>query len=144
MLSCPIRLVFFANPVLDLDISYIKILVANNTFCCHIYQMRKTVRKLARCFPTAIVTGRCRDKVHLTVDNTFNFHFYPFFSFLKGKKERKIGLIYNCFCKQQVYKFVRLAELYYAGSHGMDIQGPTRDSKYNKVSELGRIVLLRI
>jgi len=29
---------------------------------------------------------------------------------------------------------VRLAELYYAGSHGMDIQGPTRDSKYsNKV-----------
>ncbi|KAL9329586.1 hypothetical protein ACSQ67_004589 [Phaseolus vulgaris] len=54
--------------------------------------MRKTVRKLARCFPTAIVTGRCRDKV---------------------------------------YNFVRLAELYYAGSHGMDIQGPTRDSKYS-------------
>ncbi|OIV97518.1 hypothetical protein TanjilG_11042 [Lupinus angustifolius] len=24
--------------------------------------MRKTVRKLARCFPTAIVTGRCKDK----------------------------------------------------------------------------------
>ncbi|KAF7839969.1 putative trehalose-phosphate phosphatase J [Senna tora] len=55
--------------------------------------MRKTVRKLARCFPTAIVTGRCRDKV---------------------------------------YNFVRLAELYYAGSHGMDIQGPTKISKYNK------------
>ncbi|KAJ1398648.1 Trehalose-phosphatase [Sesbania bispinosa] len=53
----------------------------------------KTVRKLARYFPTAIVTGRCRDKV---------------------------------------YNFVRLAELYYAGSHGMDIKGPTRDSKYNK------------
>lgn len=56
--------------------------------------MRKTVRKLARCFPTAIVTGRCRDKV---------------------------------------YNFVRLAELYYAGSHGMDITGPTRYYKYNKV-----------
>ncbi|KAL5163980.1 putative trehalose-phosphate phosphatase J [Glycine soja] len=56
--------------------------------------MRKTVRKLARCFPTAIVTGRCKDKV---------------------------------------YNFVRLAELYYAGSHGMDIKGPTRSSKYNKV-----------
>lgn len=55
--------------------------------------MRKAVRKLATCFPTAIVTGRCRDKV---------------------------------------YNFVRLAELYYAGSHGMDIKGPTRDSKYNK------------
>ncbi|KAJ1412843.1 Trehalose-phosphatase [Sesbania bispinosa] len=55
--------------------------------------MRRTVRKLARYFPTAIVTGRCRDKV---------------------------------------YNFVRLAELYYAGSHGMDIKGPTRDSKYNK------------
>ncbi|XP_045825049.1 probable trehalose-phosphate phosphatase J isoform X1 [Trifolium pratense] len=55
--------------------------------------MRKTVRQLARCFPTAIVTGRCIDKV---------------------------------------YNFVRLAELYYAGSHGMDIKGPTKESKYNK------------
>ncbi|KAF7834279.1 putative trehalose-phosphate phosphatase J [Senna tora] len=58
--------------------------------------MRKTVRKLARCFPTAIVSGRCRDKV---------------------------------------YNFVRLAELYYAGSHGMDIKGPTKFSKYNKHSK---------
>ncbi|KAF7836343.1 putative trehalose-phosphate phosphatase J [Senna tora] len=32
----------------------------------------------------------------------------------------------------QVYNFVRLAELYYAGSHGMNIQGPTKISKYNK------------
>ncbi|XP_028755127.1 probable trehalose-phosphate phosphatase J [Neltuma alba] len=58
--------------------------------------MRKTVRNLARCFPTAIVSGRCRDKV---------------------------------------YNFVRLAELYYAGSHGMDIKGPTKISKYNKDSK---------
>jgi len=27
----------------------------------------------------------------------------------------------------QVFSFVRLAELYYAGSHGMDIRGPTAD-----------------
>ncbi|MQM15076.1 hypothetical protein Taro_048013 [Colocasia esculenta] len=27
-------------------------------------------------------------------------------------------------CRQKVYSFVRLAELYYAGSHGMDIKGP--------------------
>uniref|UniRef100_A0A5B7AMY0 Trehalose 6-phosphate phosphatase n=1 Tax=Davidia involucrata TaxID=16924 RepID=A0A5B7AMY0_DAVIN len=53
-------------------------------------QMRATVRKLARYFPTAIVSGRCRDKV---------------------------------------YSFVRLAELYYAGSHGMDIKGPSKGSK---------------
>ncbi|KAF5737979.1 putative trehalose-6-phosphate synthase [Tripterygium wilfordii] len=57
-------------------------------------KMRATLRKLARCFPTAIVSGRCRDKV---------------------------------------YKFVRLAELYYAGSHGMDIRGPVKGgSKYKK------------
>ncbi|KAI3462055.1 hypothetical protein Pfo_018718 [Paulownia fortunei] len=55
--------------------------------------MRATVRKLARCFPTAIVSGRCRDKV---------------------------------------YSFVRLAELYYAGSHGMDIKGPSKGSKHKK------------
>lgn len=55
--------------------------------------MRTTVRKLARYFPTAIVSGRCRDKV---------------------------------------YNFVRLGELYYAGSHGMDIKGPSKGSKHKK------------
>ncbi|XP_041006644.1 probable trehalose-phosphate phosphatase H [Juglans microcarpa x Juglans regia] len=63
--------------------------------------MRKTVRKLANCFPTAIVSGRCRDKV---------------------------------------YSFVRLAELYYAGSHGMDIKGPAKGSKYKKAGSSGRAV----
>lgn len=29
----------------------------------------------------------------------------------------------------QVYNFVRLPELYYAGSHGMDIMGPVRASE---------------
>ncbi|KAJ8765732.1 hypothetical protein K2173_014854 [Erythroxylum novogranatense] len=59
-------------------------------------KMRATVRKLAKCFPTAIVSGRCLDKV---------------------------------------YNFVRLAELYYAGSHGMDIKGPEKGSKNNKSTE---------
>ncbi|KAL7131527.1 hypothetical protein ABFS83_12G009500 [Erythranthe nasuta] len=58
--------------------------------------MRATVRKLARYFPTAIVSGRCRDKV---------------------------------------YSFVRLAELYYAGSHGMDIKGPSKGSIHKKGAE---------
>ncbi|KAK9110669.1 hypothetical protein Sjap_018729 [Stephania japonica] len=49
--------------------------------------MRATVKEVAVNFPTAIVSGRCFDKV---------------------------------------YSFVRLAELYYAGSHGMDIKGPTK------------------
>ncbi|KAL4367356.1 hypothetical protein GQ457_05G014430 [Hibiscus cannabinus] len=60
-------------------------------------KMRKTVRKLAKCFPTAIVSGRCRDKV---------------------------------------YNFVKLTELYYAGSHGMDIKGPEKHSKSNQDTEL--------
>ncbi|CAL9177753.1 unnamed protein product [Musa hybrid cultivar] len=49
--------------------------------------MREAVRDVARYFPTAIVSGRCLDKV---------------------------------------INFVRLADLYYAGSHGMDIKGPTK------------------
>ncbi|KAK4767303.1 hypothetical protein SAY86_015053 [Trapa natans] len=57
------------------------------------WMMRATVKKLARCFPTAIVSGRCRDKV---------------------------------------YSFVKLAGLYYAGSHGMDIKGPAKGSKDKK------------
>ncbi|KAF5740213.1 trehalose-phosphate phosphatase C isoform X1 [Tripterygium wilfordii] len=50
-------------------------------------EMREAVRDVARYFPTAIVTGRCRDKV----------------------------------CG-----FVKLPGLYYAGSHGMDIKGPSK------------------
>ncbi|KAL0917515.1 hypothetical protein M5K25_012581 [Dendrobium thyrsiflorum] len=53
--------------------------------------MRAAVKSIAKYFPTAIVTGRCRDKV---------------------------------------FSFVQLAELYYAGSHGMDIKGPTKWPKY--------------
>ncbi|XP_057951827.1 trehalose-phosphate phosphatase A-like isoform X2 [Malania oleifera] len=49
--------------------------------------MRAAVRNVAKCFPTAIISGRSRDKV---------------------------------------YKFVGLTELYYAGSHGMDIMGPVK------------------
>ncbi|CAO2040650.1 unnamed protein product [Urochloa humidicola] len=48
--------------------------------------MRAAVRDVAKNFPTAIVSGRCRDKVR---------------------------------------NFVGLSELYYAGSHGMDIKGPS-------------------
>lgn len=61
-------------------------------------EMRTAVKNIAMCFPTAIVSGRCRDKV---------------------------------------YEFVGLAELFYAGSHGMDIQGPTKgyNNKYKKGNE---------
>ncbi|XP_008782128.2 probable trehalose-phosphate phosphatase 6 [Phoenix dactylifera] len=55
--------------------------------------MRSAVREVARSFPTAIVSGRCRDKV---------------------------------------YSFVQLRELYYAGSHGMDIKGPAKQPKHTK------------
>ncbi|KAF7829922.1 putative trehalose-phosphate phosphatase J [Senna tora] len=50
-------------------------------------KMRATVKDISRHFPTAIVSGRCIDKVR---------------------------------------NFVKLEELYYAGSHGMDIKGPTK------------------
>ncbi|KAL8550758.1 hypothetical protein ACS0TY_000009 [Phlomoides rotata] len=57
--------------------------------------MRSAVREVARRFPTAIISGRSRDKV---------------------------------------YGFVKLDEVYYAGSHGMDIMGPpaanSHDNKY--------------
>ena len=49
--------------------------------------MRDAVRRVARLFPTAIISGRGREKVEA---------------------------------------FVRLPELFYAGSHGMDIAGPRR------------------
>ncbi|GMJ13653.1 trehalose-6-phosphate phosphatase A [Hibiscus trionum] len=51
--------------------------------------MRAAVKNVAKCFPTAIISGRSRDKV---------------------------------------FEFVGLTELNYAGSHGMDIMGPVRQS----------------
>ncbi|KAL8192797.1 hypothetical protein R6Q57_027245 [Mikania cordata] len=49
--------------------------------------MRAAVRNVAKCIPTAIISGRSREKVR---------------------------------------QFVGLRELYYAGSHGMDIMGPVQ------------------
>ncbi|KAL5569944.1 hypothetical protein UlMin_026519 [Ulmus minor] len=51
--------------------------------------MRTAVEKVAKHFPTAVISGRSRDKV---------------------------------------FEFVGLTELYYAGSHGMDIMGPVRQT----------------
>ncbi|CAL9243113.1 unnamed protein product [Arabidopsis halleri] len=51
--------------------------------------MRSAVQNVAKYFPTAIISGRSRDKV---------------------------------------YEFVSLSELYYAGSHGMDIMSPAGES----------------
>ncbi|KAI5435809.1 probable trehalose-phosphate phosphatase C [Lathyrus oleraceus] len=56
-------------------------------------KMRMTLKDIARHFPTAIVSGRCLDKL---------------------------------------FSFVRLTELYYAGSHGMDIKGPTNKKSTKK------------
>jgi trehalose 6-phosphate phosphatase len=36
-------------------------------------KMRNTVRKLAKCFPTAIVSGRCREKVAVGYHTFLNF-----------------------------------------------------------------------
>ena len=51
-------------------------------------QAREAVRRVAQLFPTAVISGRGREKVQ---------------------------------------QFVRLGELYYAGSHGMDIVGPAAE-----------------
>ncbi|KAF3432863.1 hypothetical protein FNV43_RR23965 [Rhamnella rubrinervis] len=64
-------------------------------------EMRSAVREVAKYFPTAIISGRGRDKVK---------------------------------------EFVKLSNVYYAGSHGMDIMAPPKpliksscDAKYNGV-----------
>lgn len=41
----------------------------------------------------------------------------------------------------QVFNFVRLEELYYAGSHGMDIKGPTADSNHHLTPSKAKSVL---
>ncbi|CAK9318201.1 unnamed protein product [Citrullus colocynthis] len=57
-------------------------------------EMRAAVREVAKCFPTAIISGRSRDKVK---------------------------------------EFVKLSNVHYAGSHGMDIMAPTSDNEVDAV-----------
>ncbi|XP_030545259.2 probable trehalose-phosphate phosphatase C [Rhodamnia argentea] len=61
-------------------------------------QMKEAVKEAARYFPTAIISGRSRDKV---------------------------------------YDFVKLPGLYYAGSHGMDIRGPSKNQLKSKKDDEG-------
>lgn len=62
--------------------------IVDNPDCAFMSEdMRSAVKNVAKCFPTAIISGRSRDKVH---------------------------------------KFVGLNELYYAGSHGMDIKSTAK------------------
>jgi trehalose 6-phosphate phosphatase len=35
-----------------------------------------------------------------------------------------------------VFEFVKLAELYYAGSHGMDIKGPAKGSRHTRAAKV--------
>ncbi|XP_010536537.1 PREDICTED: trehalose-phosphate phosphatase A [Tarenaya hassleriana] len=65
--------------------------------------MRNVVRTVAKHFPTAIISGRSRDKV---------------------------------------YEFVRLNELYYAGSHGMDIMSPEHPDSTRSINKQGKDVNL--
>ncbi|XP_012851941.1 PREDICTED: probable trehalose-phosphate phosphatase 2 [Erythranthe guttata] len=84
--------------------------------------MRSAVREVARLFPTAIISGRSRDKLI-----TF------------------IYIIIYIYIYIQVHEFVKLDEVYYAGSHGMDIMGPpalhlkSYDGKYqtNTIDDKG-------
>lgn len=63
--------------------------------------MRSAVREVAKNYPTAIISGRSRDKV---------------------------------------YEFVQLNDVYYAGSHGMDIMAPPRRHKFGDTKYQRRAV----
>uniref|UniRef100_A0A7C9EPC3 Trehalose 6-phosphate phosphatase n=1 Tax=Opuntia streptacantha TaxID=393608 RepID=A0A7C9EPC3_OPUST len=63
-------------------------------------EMRSAVRSVAKYFPTAIISGRSRDKV---------------------------------------YDLVGLPELYYAGSHGMDIMGPEHEVLYGHFNAINSL-----
>lgn len=88
--------------------------------------MRKAVKSVADHFPTAIISGRSRDKVikNLHLNTTWCF-FLVHLLIHTYKIEVWLAVIL------QVYNLVELTELYYAGSHGMDIMGPVNNSVSN-------------
>ena len=56
-----------------------------------IFQMRDAVRGVAQHFPTAIVSGRCRDKVHSSANNKSHF-------LLPGSSRCRCWFYYIYFC----------------------------------------------
>lgn len=105
--------------------------------------MRAAVKKVAEYFPTAIISGRSRDKVvaqfymTLTIFFLFLFLFIYFMTTAKSHRhcpiQASLSVIgfdsdFGYTLLAQVHEFVGLTELYYAGSHGMDIIGPVRQS----------------
>ncbi|KAJ7982547.1 Trehalose 6-phosphate phosphatase [Quillaja saponaria] len=72
--------------------------------------MRTAVQKVAKYFPTAIISGRSRDKTMTNI---------------------AVGCGFLSFFLHYLFRYMSLSgltELYYAGSHGMDIIGPVRQS----------------
>ncbi|CAI0546678.1 unnamed protein product [Linum tenue] len=67
-------------------------------------EMRAAVREVAKCFPTAIISGRSREKVK---------------------------------------EFVQLSNVYYAGSHGMDIMAPPSNTPTVVMDKKGTEVLFQ-
>lgn len=67
--------------------------ITNKNNLVLVLQMRATVRKLARYFPTAIVSGRCRDKVQFLISCLSSLFF---FLFLETREE--IHCISVCVC----------------------------------------------
>lgn len=80
-------------------------------------QMRSAVSNVAKYFPTAIISGRSRDKVTFgLISNSGCFR-----SFFICRSDLLSLLL-------QVYELVGLTELCYAGSHGMDIMLPVENT----------------
>ncbi|KAK7858983.1 putative trehalose-phosphate phosphatase 10 [Quercus suber] len=120
-------------------------------------EMRSAVREIGEHFPTAIISGRSRDKVFQFV--RLNNIYYagshgmdistPSVSLNYGNHKhqtrtidekmrsavREIGehfptAIISGRSRDKVFQFVRLNNIYYAGSHGMDISTPSVSLNY--------------
>jgi hypothetical protein len=133
-----------------LDPIYVCLIVAGWLFLS-LMQMRATVHDVATYFPTAIISGRGRQKVCECWQHSLQSYYpslpdllsevaSPFWRSLsdrlrQGRVERWCSLTHVWtpnYCVEthplvvllQVFEFVQLPELFYAGSHGMDIMGP--------------------
>jgi hypothetical protein len=99
-------------------------------------QMRMAVRSVAKQFPTAIVSGRCRDKVHTCTQQSTPIAGHHLHRALVTNHQRNQANWWGSIA--QVFEFVKLAELYYAGSHGMDIKGPAKSSSGHAKSKVNK------
>lgn len=107
--------------------------------------MRQVVQEIAENFKTSIISGRAREKVRHII-TTSNLEYFLTMQYACSTRRTFFNPLYYLLNIVQVFDFVGINNINYAGSHGTDIkmvsttQGVTTNSEIVSISSLHNYV----